>query len=214
MGPAGWCDRPEVLAPLQDKVESYVVLFWDSQNTQSHTTASKVIIEELIFVTRAARHTEALAVANQLHAGFVHPHQTDWIHIGKNATVESTSSNLTGQNQLHSDPIHILLLKTQIPPTADLSIHVGNATVALSCSIELAYLRYPKTFCEGLPHTRAQPVSHCKSNFVAFLWWPYWLRKEVTANFPNILHHLEQRSSVFIVAVLVQSSCITDVIKN
>lgn len=60
--------------------------------------SSKVSIVALVSVTRAARHAEAPAVANQLHGVFVHSHQTDWINIGENATVESTGSHLPEQN--------------------------------------------------------------------------------------------------------------------
>lgn len=51
---------------------------------------------------------------------------------------------------------------------ANLPIHVGNATVALSRSIELANLCHPKTRGESLPDARTQPVSHGQSDFVAF----------------------------------------------
>lgn len=51
---------------------------------------------------------------------------------------------------------------------AYLPIHIGNATVALSRSIELANLRHPKALCESLPDARTQPVSHGHSDFVAF----------------------------------------------
>ena len=72
------------------------------------------MIVVLVLVTRAAGHTEPLAVANQLHAVLVHPHQADWVHVGKNATVESTGSHLAGRNQLNSDPIHIFSLMTHV----------------------------------------------------------------------------------------------------
>lgn len=160
----------------------------------------------MVSVTRAARQTEAPAVANQLHAVLVHSDQADWVHVGENATVESTGSHLTGQNWLNCDPVHIFINEdTSNTVITDLAIHVGNATVALSCSIELANLRHLKTFCEGLPHTGAQSISHCQPNFVAFLRWPYWLRQEVAANFPDILHHLRRESSLVIVAVLVHN---------
>lgn len=68
---------------------------------------SESLFKFLVLFTRATRYTEALAVANQLHAVLVHPHQTDWVHIGENATVESAGSHLAGKNQLNSDPIHI-----------------------------------------------------------------------------------------------------------
>lgn len=74
---------------------------------------------------------------------------------------------------------------------ADLPIHIGNATVAFSCSIELANLCHPETLGESLPDTWTQPVSHRQSDFVTFFWWSHWLREEVSANLPNILHHLE-----------------------
>lgn len=146
---------------------------------------------QLVSVTRTARHTQALAVANELHAVLVHPHQTYWVHVGEDATVESTGSNLIGQNKLHSDPIHILLLEEKETIITYLSIHIGDATVALSCSIKFTNLCHPKTFCKSLPYTRAQTVSNRQTNFVAFLCWSYWLREKVTANFPNILHHLD-----------------------
>lgn len=56
------------------------------------------IIAASVLVTRAARHTEPPAVTNQLHAVLVHSHQTDWVHVGENATVESTGSHLAGQH--------------------------------------------------------------------------------------------------------------------
>lgn len=52
------------------------------------------------YVTRTTRHAEAPAVTNELHAVLIHPHQTYWVHIGENAAVESTGSNLSEQNQL------------------------------------------------------------------------------------------------------------------
>lgn len=52
--------------------------------------------------------------------------------------------------------------------SANLPIHIGNATVALSRSIELANLCNPKTLGESLPDTRTQPVSNSQSDFVAF----------------------------------------------
>lgn len=67
-----------------------------------HTIHLNVMIVELVLVTRATRHTEALTVTNELHAVLVHPHQTYWVHMGENSTVESTCSHLTGQDQLTS----------------------------------------------------------------------------------------------------------------
>lgn len=51
---------------------------------------------------------------------------------------------------------------------ANLPIHIGNATVAFSCSIELANLCHPEALGESLPDTRTQPVSHRQSDFVTF----------------------------------------------
>lgn len=51
---------------------------------------------------------------------------------------------------------------------ANLPIYIGNATVALSRSIELANLCHPKTLGESLPDTWTQPVSHGQSDFVTF----------------------------------------------
>lgn len=76
-------------------------------------------------------------------------------------------------------------------PNANLPIHVGNAAVAFSCSIELANLCHPETLGESLPDTRTQPVAHRQSHFVTFFWRSHWLREEVSANLPNVLHHLE-----------------------
>ena len=157
-----------------------------------------------ILFTRATCHTEPPAVSNQLHAVFVHPHQTDWVNIGENATVESAGSHLASQNKLNSHPSPILSWKShklkKKAVFADLAIHVGDAAVALCCSIELANLCHPKTLCEGLPHTGAQPVSHRQPNFVSFFWRPYWLRQEVAADLPNILHYLHRDNIVVIVA--------------
>lgn len=51
---------------------------------------------------------------------------------------------------------------------ANLPIQIGNATVALRRSIELANLCHPKTLGESLPDARTQPVSHSQSDFVTF----------------------------------------------
>ena len=37
----------------------------------------------------------------------------------------------------------------------DLAVHVGDATVALSCPVKLADLVHTEALCEGLPHTGA-----------------------------------------------------------
>lgn len=44
---------------------------------------------------------------------------------------------------------------TRIAAISNLAIHVSNAAVALSRSVELADLCHPKTLCEGFPHTGA-----------------------------------------------------------
>lgn len=53
-------------------------------------------------------------------------------------------------------------------PNANLPIHIGDATVALGRSIELANLCHPETLGESLPDARAQAVSHSQSDFVTF----------------------------------------------
>lgn len=67
-----------------------------------------------------------------------------------------------------ADPLQSASLAATEMLNADLPIHIGNATVALSRSIELANLRHPKTLGESLPDTRTQPVSHGQSDFVTF----------------------------------------------
>lgn len=56
---------------------------------------------------------------------------------------------------------------TLVTVIADLAIHVGDATIALSCSVELPNLSHPKAFCESLPNTGAQAISYSQPNFVA-----------------------------------------------
>lgn len=51
----------------------------------------------------------------------------------------------------------------------NLAVHVSNAAVALSCSIELADLRHSKTLHEGFPNTGTQSIPYCQTNFVTFL---------------------------------------------
>lgn len=164
-------------------------------NTSEAQTAvhNNIIIAVHIFLTGAARDAEVPAVPDKFHGVLINPHQTDGVHVGENATVEPTSSHLAEQNRLFSDHIHIYLIREETMNTvvANLSIHVGNAAVALSCSIELADLLHPKTLCEGFPHTGAQPIPDCQTNFVALLGWPDWLRQEVAADFADILHHLQ-----------------------
>lgn len=67
-----------------------------------------------------------------------------------------------------ADPLHTAILMRMGMVNAYLPIHIGNATVALSCSIELANLRHPKPLCESLPDAWTQPISHSQSDFVAF----------------------------------------------
>lgn len=105
-------------------------------------------------VTRVAWHTEAVAVANELHAVLVDPHQTDRVDVWQDAAVESTGSNLTGHNQFYSDSNSTFTVE-QLQAMSDLSIQVGNATVALGRSIKLADLCDLKTLREGLPHAGA-----------------------------------------------------------
>lgn len=82
---------------------------------------------------------------------------------------------------------------------ANLSVHIGKATVALSRSIELANLCHPKPLGESLPDTWTQPVSHSQSDFMAFFRWSHWLREEVSANLPDVLHHLEWKGLTIVV---------------
>lgn len=67
----------------------------EQHHQQPCATSSKVIVVKLVFITRAARHTEALAVANQFHAVLVHPDQTDRVYVGENAAIKSTGSHLS-----------------------------------------------------------------------------------------------------------------------
>ena len=45
-------------------------------------------------VTRATRHTEAVAVPHQLHAVLVNLDQTDRVDVGEDPAIEPTGSNL------------------------------------------------------------------------------------------------------------------------
>lgn len=114
-------------------------------------------------VTRVARHAEALAVADKLHGVLVDPHQADWVDVREDAAVESAGSDLTGHRQLYS---HFTLALQPQPATSDLSVHVGNATVALCCSVKLADLCDLEALREGLPHAGAQTVSYRQPDLV------------------------------------------------
>lgn len=50
---------------------------------------------------------------------------------------------------------------------SDLSVHVGNAAVALCGAVKLADLRDLEALREGLPHTGPQTVSYRQPDFVA-----------------------------------------------
>lgn len=67
-----------------------------------------------------------------------------------------------------ADPLRSVYLTPTEMLNANLPVHIGNATVALGGSVELANLCHPKTLGESLPDARAQPVSHGQSDFVAF----------------------------------------------
>lgn len=67
-----------------------------------------------------------------------------------------------------ADPLQSVSLTATELLNANLPIHIGNATVALSRSIELANLCHPKTLGESLPDARTQPVAHSQSDFVTF----------------------------------------------
>lgn len=95
-----------------------------------------------------------MAVANELHAVLVDPHQTDRVDVWQDAAVESTGPDLTGHNQLYSDSRGTFTVE-HLAAMSDLSIHIGNATVALSRSIKLADLCDLEALREGLPHTGA-----------------------------------------------------------
>lgn len=106
-----------------------------------------------------------------------------------------------------ADPFQSVSLTATAMLNANLPIYIGNATVALGRSIELANLCHPKTLGESLPDTRTQPVSHSQSDFVTFFWWAHWLREEVSANLPNILHHLEWEGLNIVALTLNQWEC-------
>lgn len=112
MDPAGWYDPPEALAPLQDMKAFNGVISEDKHLKTCPKSRKKIIMVVFILFTRAASHTEPPAVSNQLHAVLVHPHQTDWVNIGENATVESAGSHLSSQNKLNSHPSPILSWKS------------------------------------------------------------------------------------------------------
>lgn len=67
-----------------------------------------------------------------------------------------------------ADPVRSVALTATEMPNANLPVHIGNATVALRRSIELANLCHPETLGESLPDAGTQPVSHGQSDFVTF----------------------------------------------
>lgn len=145
-----------------------------STEEKTQTVLDKLVTALKHFITRAARDTETTAVPNKLHGFLINLHQPDGVHVGQNATVKSTGSHLAEHTQLkYPTPIQLkFYAERDNIVNANLAIHVGNAAVALSCSIKLPDLPHPKSLCEGFPHTGAKSIPHCQANSVALLGWP------------------------------------------
>lgn len=83
-----------------------------------------------------------------------------------------------------------------------LSVHVGDAAVALGGAVKLADLRDLEALREGLPHAGPQTVPHRQPDFVALFRRTHRLGEEVAANLPDVLHNLERSVSGLIIAAV------------